>query len=95
MFHVTSTVNRESILTYGLDWQRMGNPGIAGSTRPEFPGIFLCKSLDEVRFFVHISKVATDSWAADVSGMWIENGPSGWWIVPEIVPADRVRLVAI
>ena len=32
LFHVSSALNRESILAHGLDWTRMGAaPGIAGS----------------------------------------------------------------
>jgi hypothetical protein len=35
LFHVTSTLNRETILAHGLDWTRMGAArGIAGAWCP-------------------------------------------------------------
>ena len=44
LFHVTSALNRDSILAHGLDWTRMGAaPGIAGSLTPEEEGVFLCR----------------------------------------------------
>lgn len=52
-FHVTSAVNRESILAHGLDWTRMGAaPGIAGSAVPEEQGVFLCRDEFEAGLFV-------------------------------------------
>ena len=43
LFHVTSSLNRESIQAHGLDWRRMGAArGIAGSSAPEQAGCFLC-----------------------------------------------------
>ncbi len=51
LFHVTSAVNRESILAHGLDWTRMGAaPGIAGSPVPEDDGVFLCRDEFEAGF---------------------------------------------
>ena len=45
LFHVTSALNRDSILAHGLDWTRMGAaPGIAGSLTPEEEGMFLCRT---------------------------------------------------
>src|ERR1039457_3039886 len=44
LFHVTSTLNRETILAHGLDWTRMGRPGVSpepgarGSGRVLVPG---------------------------------------------------------
>ena len=53
LFHVTSSSNRASIETYGLDWRLMNSaPGIAGSTRPEEDGIFVCTGEYDAEFFV-------------------------------------------
>jgi hypothetical protein len=93
MFHASDVVNRGSILENGLDWRHMGAAaGIAGSRRPEREVIFLCESLDEVKFFTDMCRRPTDVWAANVDGAWIENGPSGWWMVSAPIPANRVRL---
>ena len=93
MFHASDVVNRWSILRNGLDWRHMGAArGIAGSTRPEEEAVFLCESLSEVKFFTDMCRRPTDVWAANVDGMWVENGPSGWWMVRARVPANRVRL---
>ena len=50
----TFATNRESILRHGLDWRSMSGDGIARSRAPEWPGVFLCASLEDVRFFVMI-----------------------------------------
>jgi hypothetical protein len=93
MFHASDVVNRWSILKHGLDWRHMGAArGIAGSTRPEAEAIFLCESLSEVKFFTDMCRRPTDVWAANLDGVWVENGPSGWWMVPVPIPANRVRL---
>ena len=56
LFHVTSALNRDSILAHGLDWTRMGAaPGIAGSLTPEEEGVFLCRDGFEADFFVRIN----------------------------------------
>ncbi len=48
-WHVTSSVNRASILEHGLDWRRMGaTGGIATGVvfrGPEMDAVFLCESL--------------------------------------------------
>ena len=44
-YHATPTANRASIREHGLDWRCMVGPGIAGSTAPEYPGVFLCADL--------------------------------------------------
>jgi hypothetical protein len=93
MFHASDVVNRWSIEKNGLDWRHMGAaPGIAGSRRPEREAIFLCESLYDVKFFTDMCRRPTDVWGANVDGIWIENGPSGWWMVPSPIPVNRVRL---
>ena len=66
LFHVTSAMNRESILVHGLDWTRMGAaPGIAGSPVPEEDGVFLCRDEFEAGFFVRMNNTGgpVDVWA--------------------------------
>lgn len=66
LFHVTSALNRDSILAHGLDWTRVGAaPGIAGSLTPEEEGVFLCRDEFEADFFVRINNTGgpVDVWA--------------------------------
>jgi hypothetical protein len=93
MFHVSATVNRASISEHGLDWRRMVHPGVAGATRPELDGIFLCEGEFDVGFFTDMSRVPSDVWAVDVTNRWVETGPSGWVIVTDPIPASAVRMV--
>jgi len=91
--HATAVANRESIYRYGLDWNRMGAPGIAGSTTPELPAIFVCEDLDEASFFLHMARVPTDIWSVDVDGIWLENGPSGWEVISHPIAKERLTLL--
>jgi hypothetical protein len=93
MFHVTATLNRQSILRHGLDWRQMGAPGIAGSREPELPAVFLCESRDDAGFFTGMSRLPADLWAVRIDGLWVETGPDGWMILPEPVPPERLRLL--
>ena len=93
MFHATATANRESIRRHGLDWRRMGAaPGIAGSTRPELPAVFLCDSREDVSFFLRMARAPADVWTVDVGGLWVETGPDGWWIISQPVGPERLTL---
>jgi hypothetical protein len=93
MFHATATANRESIRRHGLDWRRMGAaPGIAGSTRPELPAVFVCDSREDVSFFLHMARTPADVWTVDVGGLWIETGPDGWWIISQPIGPERLTL---
>lgn len=71
MFHVTSSLNRESLERRGLDWRHMGAaPGIAGSDELELEGIFLARDRFEVDWFVDMAKrrgvSEVDVWEIDV-----------------------------
>jgi hypothetical protein len=101
-FHATPSENRESIRRFGLDWKRMANVrGIAGSSEPEWPGVFLCKSLSSARWFARMPhNDFSDTWAARLHAVWLEgaHAASGgaddeWVICPEPIPPDRLELL--
>lgn len=92
--HATAVANRESIYRHGLDWNRMGRaPGLAGSTKPELPAIFVATDLGAVSYLLHMSHVPLDIWAIDVDGLWLENGPTGWDVISRPVSRDRLSLL--
>jgi hypothetical protein len=101
-FHATRSENRESIRRFGLDWRRMGAaPGIAGSTEPEWAGLFLCSSIASARWFARMPRDGlTDIWAARLDGVWLEGAPDAsggadrdWAICPEPIAPDRLELI--
>jgi len=94
-FHVTASVNRESIATHGLDWRRMGTaPGIANSRwKPELPCVLLCHDGENPEFFILMGRQPCDVWAVQVDGLWLESGPVGWDLLPAPVPPERLSLV--
>ena len=96
-FHVSSTRNRESIKTYGLDWERMKDaPGIAGSVQPEQEGCFLCLDEGEVSWFVSMNNTdgTVDVWAVHgiEEGELVES-PEGHSYVPGRIPPERLSLI--
>lgn len=96
-FHVTSSLNRESITRAGLDWNLMAaSPGIAGSPGPEVAGVFLCRDQFEVDWFVRMNNTGgpVDVWSVDEvdAESLIDNG-SGFHYVNEPIPPDRLTLV--
>lgn len=96
-YHVTSVLNRLSIITYGLDWTRMGAaPGIAGSRRPEQQGSFLVGDEFDVDWFVGINNTggAVDVWG--VRGIDVDElvqSPEGYFYFPGVIPPERVWLI--
>jgi hypothetical protein len=92
-FHVSDARNRASINAHGLDVSRMTYPGIAGSRTPEVDGAFLSDSEFDNYFFIRMATHPVDVWAVDVSGLWMENGPTGWSLVRGAIPSSRLRLV--
>lgn len=97
MFHVSSVRNRRSIQKYGLDAARMGEaPGIAGSSRPEADGIFLCCDVFTVDFFVRMNNTGgpVDVWQVDGvhPDHMLDNG-NGFFYLPGRIPVDQIRLV--
>jgi hypothetical protein len=95
VFHATAAVNRASIRRHGLDWRQMGPaPGIAGSAAPELPAVFVCADMEEISFFLRMARMPSDVWSVQADGLWLETGPSGWWVINNPVGAERLRLVA-
>lgn len=97
LFHVTSAVNRESILAHGLDWTRMGAaPGIAGSPVPEEDGVFLCRDEFEAGFFVQMNNAGgpVEVWAvAGIDEQQLITTGSGFRYFPARIPRSQVTLV--
>jgi hypothetical protein len=102
-YHVSWAENRTSIRTHGLDWRRMAGHGIAGSAQAEWPGIYLCSSLEDARFFATMGTRRgrpVDVWAVRLDGQWLEGAPESdggggdnWMICPEPISPKRIRLV--
>jgi hypothetical protein len=101
-YHATSSENRDSIRSHGLDWKRMGAArGIAGSAAPEWPGIFLCSDLEDAQWFARMPRNGyADVWAVRLDEAWLEGAPDAsgggddcWMICPEPIGATQVRLL--
>jgi hypothetical protein len=96
LFHVTSAMNRESVLAHGLDWTRMGTaPGIAGSPAPEEEGVFLCRDDFEAGFFVRMNNTGgpVDVWAVTgVDEQRLVTTGSGFCYLPARIPRGQVSL---
>jgi hypothetical protein len=99
LFHVTSVLNRESILAHGLDWTRMGAArGIAGSDQPEEAGVFLCRNETEAHWFVAMNNTGgpVDVWAVDgIDDNQLLVTQSGYGYLPAHVPPERLTLVQL
>ncbi len=96
-FHVTSSLNRASIIQHGLDWDRMAaSRGIAGSRAPELAGVYLCQDEGEVNWFVRMNNTGhpVDVWVVDdVDSEQLIDNESGHSYVTERVPANRLTLL--
>jgi hypothetical protein len=97
LFHVTSVRNRESILSHGVDWSRMGAaPGIAGSHAPEENGIFLCLDEGDAHFFMHMNNTGgpVDVWAvAGIDEQQLISTGSGFSYLPARIPRSQLTLL--
>ena len=97
LFHVSSALNRDSILAHGLDWTRMGAArGIAGSAAPEEKGVFVCRDDFEARFFVDLNNTGgpVDVW--EVTGLGedeLVTFDTGFCYFPAPIPPAQVTLV--
>jgi hypothetical protein len=100
-YHVSPSVNRESIRRFGLDWSRM-EPDHQGIARgwpglPETDGIFLtAPDIEDARWFARMgSGRRVDIWRVDVSGLLVEEHEGGWWVCRDAIPSSRLRLVEV
>ena len=107
-YHVTSSLNRDSIAKYGLDWRRMGSaPGIAGSQSYEAAGVFLVFDRFDADWFVQMGKhrhsrvdiwqVTIDDADHDINGepsgaLWQEA--HGYSHHTEPIPSSKLKLIA-
>jgi len=71
-YHVTPSVNRESIVRFGLDWKKMGadQRGIAQGWpgQPEADGIFLtAPDIEDARWFARMGAVGESTYGASMS----------------------------
>jgi hypothetical protein len=105
-FHVTSSLNRDSIARYGLDWRRMGaTHGVAGvqgvPARPEAEGIFLCRDdWTEVQWFAEMAIDAghgcVDVWEVQLPSdatFVAYDGSPGYEYYPESIPPEAMSLI--
>jgi hypothetical protein len=101
-YHATLASNRRSIQRDGLDWRLMNGEGIAGSRRPEWPGVFLCSTVEDANFFVRMGsrRGPVDVWSVELDGEWLEGardsdggGGDNWMICPVPIPSTRLRLI--
>jgi hypothetical protein len=107
-YHVTSSLNRDSIAKRGLDWRYMGpEPGIAGSRTYEAEGVFFVFDRFEADWFVRMGKKRhsrIDIWEAAIDGDDHEstNEPSdggwrechGYSYYAHPIPPSKLKLVA-
>lgn len=97
MYHVTSSLNRQSIMKHGLDWRRMGAAaGIAGSRSPEQTGCFLAQDEHTRDWFVWMNNTGgpVDVWEAD--GVLLDDlleSPEGYLFHPGAIGVERLRLL--
>lgn len=76
MYHASRCENRESIRRHGLDWRLMTEPGIAGSDRPEWPGVFLTAELESAEWFARMPGLRrADIWSVRVDDLWLVGDP--------------------
>jgi hypothetical protein len=96
LYHVTSAMNRESILAHGLDWTRMdAAPGVAGSPVPEEDGVFLCRDESEAGFFVGMNNTGgpVDVWAVTgIDEQRLVTTGSGFCYFPAQIPRGQISL---
>jgi hypothetical protein len=99
-FHVSPSLNRDSIEKHGLDWRHMGaTNGVAGGwQKPEVAGIYLCHDEWEVEWFAEMAISAghpkVDVWEVSLSeGSVLVEGDGGYEYFAESVPREAIRLV--
>jgi hypothetical protein len=103
-FHVTSSLNRDSIERNGLDWRLMeAAHGVAGIVdlrphRAEVEGIYLCEGDFEVDWFAEMAigqgHPAVDVWEVSLpDGADLVESDNGYRYYPEPIARTAIRLV--
>lgn len=100
LWHVSSSLNRESIAEHGLDWRRMrittgiaASPACVGPFVPELEAVFLCDSYHDAEVFAGLGQhPLVDIWEVDADGLATAAGPEGWVVCRTVIPAARMRL---
>jgi hypothetical protein len=101
LYHVTSNRNRGSISEHGLDWSRKSAArGIAGSSRPEKEGTFLCAlrsgAPGSIDSFIYMNNTGgpVDVWAVDGidERMLVVTG-EGYGYFPGRIPPEALTLL--
>jgi hypothetical protein len=98
LYHVTASVNRQSIQEHGLDWTRMGaTSGIAGSMAPEQEGIFLARDKEEAAWFAAFQRVKpVDVWEVDMTGLEHPHEEvDGFLLYKGRIARERLELVDV
>ena len=80
MYHVSATANRglDHTTRVGLEtdgehiWRRGQQDSLSARDLPSGERRRL--------LFVEMAQFATDIWGASLDGLWIESGPTGWWM---------------
>ncbi len=97
LYHVTSSLNRESIIERGLDWPWTSlAPGIAGSRRPEQQGCFLAEHEQEADWFVQMNNTGgpVDVWEVQgAEAAALMESPEGYCFYPGLIAPEQLRLV--
>lgn len=98
LYHVTASVNRDSIRRHGLDWALMGATcGIAGALEPEQEGVFLVEE-SGIDWFAGFGQVKpVDIWEVDVSDLPADRFDEidGYLLYRHPISSERVRLVDV
>jgi hypothetical protein len=107
-YHVTSSLNRDSIAKHGLDWRQMGHePGTAGSRTYEAEGVFLVFDRFDADWFVQMGKrrhPRIDIWEVTIDDLDEDTAPApsdalwreihGYSYYTQPIPATKLKLVA-
>lgn len=96
-FHVSSSLNRSSIATFGLDWTLMSAaPGIAGSRSPEAAGSFLIDNEFDADWFIQMNNTGgpVDLWQVDGvdASALLDNG-NGYSYFPGRIARESLTLL--
>lgn len=92
---MTSSLNRASIQSFGLDWSLMGAAqGIAGSVKPEVEGCFVCVDGDlDAGWFIQMNTTGGPMDVWEIQGVVLVEDSNSFMYLRRKVPAEDVTLV--